>query len=182
LFQSSFRPSDCRYRARVDGALHIAAVFLGCRPAGFGFSVVIHTERCAAYATAKTASHAGILINSRFHNSSLLFLKYNNQQHFECLFSIHCVGMSGRHDDGLSFAQKIVHTVDGDFAHSVQADGKSVAAGFMGADLLTLGKGEQVMLRALFWASVLLTTCPSLQATGPSNQDFCRLIFFIFYS
>ena len=64
--------------------------------------------------------------------------------------------MARGHDDGLALVQLMGHAVDGDAACAVEAGDKRVAAGFVGADLLTLVKREE--RDASFCARVLLTT------------------------
>ena len=85
--------------------------------------------------------------------------KYHNQQHFEPLLSEHRVGMAGGHEDGLALVEDVLHAVHGDAPLAVQTQHQRVAAGLVGADLLSLvSKANSVTLTASFCASVLLTT------------------------
>ena len=76
-------------------------------------------------------------------NLELCSSKYNGQQHLELLLAKDGVGMTGGHHDGLTFMQKILFPVNGDFSGPIQAGDKGIAAGLVGADLLALVKGKQ---------------------------------------
>ena len=72
-------------------------------------------------------------------------LEYHYQQHLILLFSIHCMRVFCRHDDGFAFVEFVFYAVDGDFTGSVEA----------------LSKANKVMLTDSFCTSVLLTIWPS---------------------
>ena len=64
--------------------------------------------------------------------------KYHNQQHFEPLLPEHRMGMAGGHEDGLALVEDVLHAVHGDAPLAVQTQHQRVAAGLVGADLLSL--------------------------------------------
>ena len=70
-------------------------------------------------------------------------LEYHYQKHLILLFSIHCMRVFCRHDDGFAFVEFVFYAVDGDFTGSVEAGDEGIAAGLVGADLLVLVEGKQ---------------------------------------
>jgi len=69
--------------------------------------------------------------------------EHNDEQHLELLLTVHRVRMARGHDDALTLVQDVLDAVDRDPAHAVEAGDHRVAAGFVGADLLTLVKREE---------------------------------------
>ena len=73
----------------------------------------------------------------------LLRGKDHGQEHLEILCAIDCVGLLSRHDQRFACPAHVVHAVHREAAHALQDLDQSVAPGFMGTDLLSLGKGEE---------------------------------------
>mgnify|MGYP003087147289 CR=1 FL=1 len=51
--------------------------------------------------------------------------------------------MAGGHEDGLALVEDVLHAVHGDAPLAVHTQHQRVAAGLVGADLLSLVEGEQ---------------------------------------
>ena len=69
-------------------------------------------------------------------------LEYHYQKHLILLFSIHCMRVFCRHDDGFAFVEFVFYAVDGDFTGSVEAGDEGVAAGLVGADFFAFVEGK----------------------------------------
>ena len=141
LICGSVVPEDSLHGTGVDGLLHGGLVLLRGMAVSLGFAVGIYLKDLRHGADAQAAADAGVLIHNGFHG--FILLKNYYQQHLELLFPVNGMRVLGGHDDGLALVHFILHAVNGDAAHAVQAGDKGIAAGFMGADLLILIKGKK---------------------------------------
>ena len=87
--------------------------------------------------------------------------EYHVLLQFELRLTVDGVGMARGHDDALTLVQDVLDAVDRDPTHAVEAGDHRVAAGFVGADLLALVKGEERHTQR-----VILRKCLAHNLTG----------------
>ena len=68
------------------------------------------------------------------------FSEDHDEEHLELLLPKDRVRMAGGHDDAVALAQLVIHAVNRDAAHAVEAGDKGVAAG----DIITAVNGTRV--------------------------------------